>query len=215
MDRPVRRTAEEAKAAILEVAERHLAEGGPAAVRVQKIGAELGLTDAAIHYHFGNRDGLMRALLHHAGRKLKKAFQGAPKGDGPHLLEDIVGSLDDTYRRKGHARLAMWLALEGWRSQGSGMFRPITERLHTARPAEAEIDDTAMAVAALNVFMIGDALAGGDMLAGAGLSIDRRTRERLRGFVTAMFAQSLGLDASPRRRVAQGKPLAMRRRKRA
>jgi AcrR family transcriptional regulator len=189
-----RRSAEDSKAAILEVAERYLAKGGPAAVRVQRIAADLGLTDAAVHYHFGNRENLLAALLHSAGRKLKRQFQNPPAEVAEEsLLETMTDRLDDTYRRKGYARLAMWMALEGWRSQGSGMFLPMVERLHEIRPKGARRDETVMAVAALNVFMMGEALAGEEMRAGTGLPNDGESRDAMRRFVCALLAERLGV----------------------
>ena len=55
----VRRSPEAARLAILEAAERRLIEGGPETVRVQHIAADLGVTDAAVHHHFGSREALI------------------------------------------------------------------------------------------------------------------------------------------------------------
>ena len=55
----VRRSRDEAQHAILEAAEKRLREGGPEAVRVQHVAADLGITDAAIHHHFGSRQLLV------------------------------------------------------------------------------------------------------------------------------------------------------------
>ena len=46
-----RRTPQAAKFAILDAAERRLHDEGPEGVRIQRIAADLGITDAAIHYH--------------------------------------------------------------------------------------------------------------------------------------------------------------------
>ena len=51
--RRVRRQPDEARRLILEAAEKRLVEGGPEAVRVQLVAGDLGLTDAAVHHHFG------------------------------------------------------------------------------------------------------------------------------------------------------------------
>jgi len=58
-----RRTPQAAKFAILDAAERRLHDEGPEGVRIQRIAADLDITDAAIHYHFGTREALMDALL--------------------------------------------------------------------------------------------------------------------------------------------------------
>src|SRR5215471_15060903 len=67
----VRRTVEEAREAILAAAEHRLIASGPDAVRVQTVARDVGITDAAVHYHFGNREGLIDALLRRAGRRLR------------------------------------------------------------------------------------------------------------------------------------------------
>ena len=64
----IRRTPEASKAAILAAAERRLIREGPEGVRVQRIAADLGMTDAAVHYHFGSREALVEALLRSEGR---------------------------------------------------------------------------------------------------------------------------------------------------
>ena len=72
--RKTRKKPADARIAILEVAQTYLIEGGPDAVKVQKIASDLGITDAAIHYHFKNRHNLLEALLKHAGRQLKQPY---------------------------------------------------------------------------------------------------------------------------------------------
>jgi AcrR family transcriptional regulator len=59
----IRRSATASRLAILQAAEARLIAGGPDAVRVQPLARELGLTDAAVHYHFGSREKLLEALL--------------------------------------------------------------------------------------------------------------------------------------------------------
>lgn len=47
----------------MDAAERLFAERGIDAVSLRTINAEAGYSVAALHYHFGDRDGLIRALL--------------------------------------------------------------------------------------------------------------------------------------------------------
>jgi AcrR family transcriptional regulator len=196
-----RRSADEARTLILETAERHLATGGPNAVRVQKIGAELGLTDAAVHYHFGNREKLMEALMRHAGRKLRDGLERAhASGDPKAELDNLLERLDETYRRKGYARLALWLALEGSEPARGAVFRDTAAAIHKGRTG-ATLEDTQLAVALLNVFLIGETFAGGPLLQGVGLEPNDRMRERLRRFTFDMVTKALGfVPAKPRKR---------------
>ncbi|MBO6753542.1 MAG: helix-turn-helix transcriptional regulator [Spongiibacter sp.] len=58
----VRRTKEEAQRVILDAAEERLANGGPEALRLQDIAADVGISHPAILHHFESRDGLVLAL---------------------------------------------------------------------------------------------------------------------------------------------------------
>jgi AcrR family transcriptional regulator len=205
MPRAKRRTADVSQDEILKVAERHLAAGGPSAVKMQTIAAELGLTDAALHYHFGNRHGLMQALLRRAGRNIKASLDVT--ADGNIDFEEVVDRLDDAYRRKNYARLALWLALEGHQPEGEGMYRPLAEALHGAREPGATFEDTQLAVALLNIILIGEALAGEAILAGVGLAKNPKARERLRAMARDLIAGHLALvpAKSLKRRVAHAR----------
>lgn len=175
----VRRTVEASRQAILEVAERHLIDEGPNGVKVQKIGRELGLTDAAIHYHFGNREGLLEALLRFSGRRFVEDF--ASLADSVDLasfgLDQAARLLTDLYGRRGTARLAMWLVLSGWSPTGSGMLLPMAELLHEARAARALdrgldaplLEDSQRLIALLSALAFAQALTGDAVLRSVGL----------------------------------------------
>lgn len=51
------------KEQILDAAERFFAESGIDAVPLRRIIAEAGVNSAAIHYHFGSKEGLVRAVF--------------------------------------------------------------------------------------------------------------------------------------------------------
>jgi TetR/AcrR family transcriptional regulator, repressor for neighboring sulfatase len=202
MARPKRQTADVSRDEILKVAERHLAAGGPSAVKMQTVAAELGLTDAALHYHFGNRHGLMQALLRQAGRNIKASLDVTANGDIE--FDEVVHRLDDAYRRKNYARLALWLALGGHRPEGEGMYSPLAEALHRARKPGVAFEDTQLTVALLNIVLIGEALAGEAILAGVGLAKNPKARDRLRAMARDLIAGHLALvpAKSRKRRVA-------------
>lgn len=62
----MRRKADAGREAIMDTAERLFAERGIDAVSLRTINAEAGYSVAALHYHFGTRDGLVHALLERA-----------------------------------------------------------------------------------------------------------------------------------------------------
>lgn len=120
-----RRSPDEARRLILEAAEKRLAAGGPDAVRVQHIAADLGITDAAIYHHFKNREGLLDALARFGARNLKTAMEDViARFDGDREDIDAVAALAlETFERRGYARLVLWLSIAGIPSdRGSGMF---------------------------------------------------------------------------------------------
>lgn len=67
----VRSKSDDARRMILEAASRLLAAGGPAAVQVRAIAAEIGVSDAAVNHYFGTREQLLESLLRFGGAKLK------------------------------------------------------------------------------------------------------------------------------------------------
>ena len=130
-----RRTAPEARRVILEAAEKRLAEGGPEAVRVALVAADVGITDAAVHHHFGSREGLLAALLRHCARKLRSEVAASLAADatGTAGIRRAAERIAAIYWDGGAARLALWLALSGEKPRGSGMYRPLVDAVQSVR----------------------------------------------------------------------------------
>ena len=183
-----RRHADQAKLEILFAAERHLERGGPSAVRLQVIARELGLTDAAVHHHFGSRQGLLEALMRHAGRRLKEQSLAAVADWGAEEFDirELCAVLGNIYAKRGYARLAMWMLLAGYRPVGSGLYRPLAEAIHLSRTRKAremerrppDLEETLFAVTLLNVVLCAEALIGEPMRRSVGLNADRATGRR-------------------------------------
>jgi AcrR family transcriptional regulator len=182
MDTPrkrIRRSAPASKLAILEAAEARLAAGGPDAVRVQPIAHELGLTDAAVHYHFGSREKLLEALLRFSGRRFLENMAAALAAEAGEAFDlgRAAALLQDYYGRQGAARLAMWLHFSGWRPEGAGMLDPLVDALHAARTAKAAAaggdppsrEESRYAVALLSSALFTQALSGDATLRSVGL----------------------------------------------
>lgn len=176
----VRRTVEASRRAILESAERYLIAEGPHGVKVQTIARDLGLTDAAVHYHFGNREGLLDALLRFSGRRFVEELTLAM--DGKDLASFDPGTaarlLSDLYERRGAARLATWLILSGWSPSGAGMLQPLAAGVHEWRMGRAKQlglanprpEDSQRFVALLSAVAFTQALTGPALLNSVGLT---------------------------------------------
>jgi AcrR family transcriptional regulator len=168
-----RRSAEEARALILDAAAELLAEGGVAAVQVRAVAARVGLTDAGVAHHLGTRDELLRELLRHGGRQLRAAVREVLDtwlAEGADLAA-LVGSLAALYA-EGYGELAVALHAAGWRDTGSGMLDPLVAALHAMRPDPdgSPVEDTRLAVAALHQAIATDALYGSAFRRSAGLT---------------------------------------------
>jgi len=165
-----RRTAEEAQRQILDAAERRLIAGGPEAIRLQDIAADVGLSHPAILHHFGSRDGLIEALVAHGMQGFQaQILAGWPSEQVP----DIEGTFERFYamaEERGYARLLAWLILSGRGSKGlrPGLLRPLVARIHAGRvranlqdgrPA-ADFEDTVFIAVLFATSVFGDALFG-------------------------------------------------------
>uniref|UniRef100_A0AAU2UXQ4 TetR/AcrR family transcriptional regulator n=1 Tax=Streptomyces sp. NBC_00003 TaxID=2903608 RepID=A0AAU2UXQ4_9ACTN len=174
----VRRTPDEAKRLILEAAGRLLATGGPAAVQVRAVAAEVGVSDAAVNHHFGTREQLLSALLRFGGTKLKSQLHAAlgKLTDGPADPAELVRVLAALYA-DGYAELAMALHQSGWRDAGSGMLDEIVDRLHTQARANCAAtgrtpptrETIQLTVAALHQAVATEPLFGGEFRRSVGL----------------------------------------------
>ncbi|CAN5877130.1 TetR family transcriptional regulator [soil metagenome] len=172
----IRRSAQASKLAILQAAEARLIAQGPDAVRVQPIARELGLTDAAVHYHFGSREQLLESLLRYCGRRFLDelaAAIAAHRAEGVGFdLARAAALLADFYDRKGAARLVMWLSFSGWAPEGGGMLTPLVDWLHEDRAARALAqgapaparEDSQYAIALLSASAMTQALFGDALL---------------------------------------------------
>jgi AcrR family transcriptional regulator len=115
-----RRTAEEARSAILDAAERALVAGGPAGIRLQEVAADVGVSHPTVLHHFGSREGLIEAVQ-------------SPK-KGTDQVEALLDRVSDTMVNGGHARTFLWLALSGYQpSMEQLRVRSLAEAVHEVR----------------------------------------------------------------------------------
>src|SRR5262249_49080130 len=185
-----RHSADEAKQLILDAAEKRFRDGGMAAVRVQLVAQDVGMTDAAVHHHFGNREGLLAALLRRARRSVRATLDAATRrwNGGTRDLASLSELVTDCYDRRGYARLATGLTLSGVRGRGSGMLSDLVDALQRAADGEAEDSGQAAptrteiqsVVALFHLFHAAEPLFGEAMLRSVGLPNDAASRDRFR-----------------------------------
>ncbi|MDQ3739345.1 MAG: TetR/AcrR family transcriptional regulator [Actinomycetota bacterium] len=195
----LRRPPSEARALILEAAERLLIEGGPAAVQMRAVADRVGMTDAGVAHHFGNRDGLLVALLRHGGRQLRDAVAETTAGwvaNGESVAR-LVDRIAEVYA-DGYGELAIALHAAGWRDEGGGMLDPVVDALHAARRRRGgrpRREDTRLAVAALHQALGTDPSYGAAFRCSAGISAEAATDPTAqRRWWARTLTRTLGLD---------------------
>ena len=87
---PVKRTAVDRRAAILDAAIKVIARRGVRGLRVEQVAGEAGVAVSLIYYYFDNRNGLVRATLEHAN---ERAATRTSDGDSSSGRERAAASL--------------------------------------------------------------------------------------------------------------------------
>jgi len=192
-----RRTASATRQLILNAAEQRLIIGGPEAIRLKEIAADVGISHPAILHHFGSREGMVEALLVHAMRGLQaEVMAGWPSEKVP----DIEGGLErfsHLAAKCGYARLFAWSILSGRKLSAlkRGIARPAAELVHAGRVrtdaqagrASPDIEDTLFAVVLFAITVFGDALYGPLLRRSVSLGDDADTGRRFRAWAARVF----------------------------
>lgn len=160
---------------MLDAAEELLRVGGPDAVRVQRVARAVGVSDAAVHYHFESRDALLGTLLRRTGRRLRAQLTATLRRQretgAPLDLTALVRDLRGVFADAGYSRLTAWMLLSGRTPTGSGLLREAGEVLHEERDeGTAGLDDTLATLSLLYLVAWAEPLAGEAWRAASGLT---------------------------------------------
>jgi len=202
----VRRTPEAAKLAILEAAERRLIEDGPEGVRVEHIAADLGMTGAALHYHFGSREALIDSVRRFSAKRLLADIDAILEAwDVDQLdMRRLGGLFRKTFADRGAARLMFRLALSGRKPRGSGLMGSLIEAVHQARERRAlacartppPISDTRFVIALLSSVHAVMPVAGDALLRSAAAEAGEAGAERFLDWVASLLDAHLNAAGS-------------------
>jgi AcrR family transcriptional regulator len=202
----IRRTPEAARLAILEAAERRLIEDGPDGVRVQHIAADLGITGAALHYHFGSRETLIDAVRRFSAKRLLTDIEAILEAwDVDRLdLHRLSALFRKTYADRGAARLIFWLALSDRKPRGSGLLKGLIEAVHQTRERRAvasgrappPISDTRFVIALLSSIHAVIPVAGDALLLSAAAEAGEQGVERFLDWVVDLLDAHLNAARS-------------------
>lgn len=110
-----RRSPDEARREAVVSARALLLSGGPTAVTLSAVAADIGVTHANLIHHFGSAAGLQSALMGSMVADLNQALDTAVtrlRTDEGAPLE-LVNAVFDAFSEGGAGRLAAWIAMSG------------------------------------------------------------------------------------------------------
>jgi len=195
--RPRRRLdAATARELILDAAEKRLVGVGPSGIRLQEVAADAGVSHPTVLHHFGSRDLLVKAViarsLHAINAALVEALR-ASDGDEKQLeamLEQVAIALEGS----GHARVMLWLALEGHRIDGAEVrLIDVVDAAHALRLTRFKCtrkptrEDTARTVVLATIALVGGSVLGPSLLENAGLGTDPKVGTQFRSWLARLL----------------------------
>jgi AcrR family transcriptional regulator len=168
----IRRTAEDARTAILDATELRLVEHGPSGIRLQDVAADVGVSHPTVLHHFGSRVRVVEAVIQRRNQAMNQAvilgLLSARADDEAGAAIALFDDLYETLATGGHARVMAFCALEGREPTltREGM-RPLAQATHAARVARrdpslppASREDTEHMVHLSALALFGEAIIG-------------------------------------------------------
>lgn len=130
-----RRSAEEARAAILDAAEVMVREVGPGGIRLQEVAKKVGVSHPTVLHHFGSREGLIEAVVARALDSVQSGlFEAITDAAGTDDIAKMLDAVAMRLKENGRARTFLWLALAGFGEGVKGLqVRDIALATHEVR----------------------------------------------------------------------------------
>jgi AcrR family transcriptional regulator len=99
-----------ARATLIEIAARLLAEEGPKTLSTRRIAAEAGSSTMAVYTHFGGMDGLVREIVHEGFSRLQEHLTRVRQTDDP--VADMA-TFGRAYRHNALANPSLYTVMFG------------------------------------------------------------------------------------------------------
>ena len=197
-----RRTAAEAREAILLAAERRFVESGPEGLRLQEVAADVGVAHPTVLHHFGSREELLAAVIDRVQSAIYgEVFAALGESDlGSDSLARLLDRVATVVSAHGHARVLYWLALTGLSSSERKPLGAVVEAAHELRlgrgraPSSraASREDTRFLVMLATFALTAESVLGSDLF---GLEDGEAASQRFRVWLAKLIASHL--DSSP------------------
>lgn len=192
--------ADVAREMILDVTEKRLAAVGPSGIRLQEVAREAGVSHPTVLHHFGSRAELVKAVI---ARSLETINAGlveainASSGDEA-ALEAVLENVALALESSGHARVMMWLALEGHRiDPAEAHLGDVVDAAHALRLSRRggkpnpTRDDTARSIVLATLALLATAVIGEPILENAGLEGRARETKSFRAWLAKLLIAHL------------------------
>ncbi len=193
-----RRTAEEARTAILDAAEQRMIAAGPAGIRLQEVAADVGVSHPTVLHHFGSREALVQEVCERRYAALRNDVIAAIEGSagGEEQLSAVLESVYTTLVKHGHGRAVFWLALEGLLANGDqGHMRDIGLAVHALRARmnqePAPLEDTQHVVVLVAFALLAQSVMGDRTLHDVGLGASKAAGARFRSWLARLLSDHL------------------------
>lgn len=197
----IRRTAEEARRAILQAAVDRLREAGPASIRLADIARDVGVSHPAILHHFGSREELLSAVVQEALERLHlELFQVLTRAEASEASSvEILNAMAETLETAGHARIIAWLNLSGVADAvDKDRMRLVADVVHARRleslppgTKAPDFEDTLFTCILATHAIMGEALIGASLRQSSGLAEDPDAPARFRRWLARLLVHKL------------------------
>lgn len=198
-----RRTAEEARAAILDAAEKRLIATGPAGIRLQEVAADLGVSHPTVLHHFGSREALVQAVAERVQKDIYRQVLEAMRATvvTEEALPQLFERISSTLAAKGQSRVWYWLALENMEQPDERQpLRTVVEtaqeirkhrRAALGKNTDVSLEDTRFAVVLAVMALTAQSVLGDHLLESLGLRADEKTHAKFRAWLANLLLNHL------------------------
>ncbi len=181
-----RRTADESRSIILEVAAKRLREHGLDGLNITGVAEEAGISHATLIHHFGSVAGMRDALADKLILSLVRDIVEAVSARVPPT--ELTHTLFDTLAKGGHAKLLAWRAVESPR--GPEDLGPVAELFGRLLEKTKEmIDVDTDADARQTIYLVASAAIGHGLVGNVLANVLGMPAEEVEGFPRWMNAR--------------------------
>jgi len=193
MAKKTHKSPEEARAAILDAAEKIVVDVGPAGLRISAVAKNANMAHPNVIHHFGSREGLLNALAERVGTRATTRITAAISVALEAKPEDRVKAMTrvlDTAYQGDEGKLAVWLHLSGVESSFKSNMEKIVLLSHKLREAvngEVDYANTGRLVMLVTLALVGEVVSGSSIKEALGFGREDGNRAHFRQWLAEIL----------------------------